>query len=86
MINNLNNSLQSIINLANSGKSPNEVINMLIQQNPNVKQGLTQLQNMAQGRNMKDFVMQLMKQNTGINPQMFDNLSRMMGNQKSTNP
>ena len=82
MINNLNNSLQSIINLANSGKSPNEVINMLIQQNPNVKQSLTQLQNMAQGRNMKDFVMQLMKQNTGINPQMFDSLSRMMGNQK----
>lgn len=82
MINNLNNSLQSIINLANSGKSPNEVINMLIQQNPNVKQGLTQLQNMAQGRSMKDFVMQLMKQNTGINPQMFDSLSRMMGNQK----
>lgn len=86
MINNLNSSLQSIINLANSGKSPNEVINMLIQQNPNVKQSLTQLQNMAQGRSMKDFVMQLMKQNTGINPQMFDNLSRMMGNQKSTNP
>lgn len=86
MINNLNNSLQSIINLANSGKSPNEVINMLIQQNPNVKQSLTQLQNMAQGRNMKDFVMQLMKQNTGINPQMFNSLSRMMGNQKSTNP
>lgn len=82
MINNLNNSLQSIINLANSGKSPNEVINMLIQQNPNVKQGLTQLQNMAQGRNMRDFVMQLMKQNTGINPQIFDSLSRMMGNQK----
>lgn len=82
MINNLNNSLQSIINLANSGKSPNEVINMLIQQNPNVKQSLTQLQNMAQGRNMKDFVMQLMKQNTGINPQMFDSLSRIMGNQK----
>ena len=82
MINNLNNSLQSIINLANSGKNPNEVINMLIQQNPNIKQGLTQLQNMAQGRNMKDFVMQLMKQNTGINPQMFDSLSRIMGNQK----
>lgn len=82
MINNLNNSLQSIINLANSGKSPNEVINMLIQQNPNVKQGLTQLQNMAQGRNMRDFVMQLMKQNTGINPQMFDSLSRMMGVKK----
>ena len=82
MINNLNNSLQSIINLANSGKNPNEVINMLIQQNPNIKQGLTQLQNMAQGRNMKDFVMQLMKQNTGINPQMFDNLSRMMGVKK----
>ena len=82
MINNLNNNLQSIINLANSGKSPNEVINMLIQQNPNVKQSLTQLQNMAQGRNMKDFVMQLMKQNTGINPQMFDNLSRMMGVKK----
>ena len=82
MINNLNNSLQSIINLANSGKSPNEVINMLIQQNPNIKQSLTQLQNMAQGRSMKDFVMQLMKQNTGINPQMFDNLSRMMGVKK----
>ena len=52
---------------------------MLMQQNPNIKQSLTQLQNMAQGRNMKDFVMQLMKQNSGINPQMFESLSNMMG-------
>ena len=82
MINNLNNSLQSIINMANSGKSPSQVMNMLIQQNPNVKQSLTQLQNMAQGRDMKEFVLQLMKQNTGIDPQMFQSLSNIMGVKK----
>ena len=79
MTNNINNNLQSIINLANNGKTPNEVMEMLMQQNPNIKQSLTQLQNMAQGRNMKDFVMQLMKQNSGINPKMFESLSNMMG-------
>lgn len=76
---NINNNLQAIINLANKGRNPNEVMNMLIQQNPNIKQSLTQLQNMAQGRNMKDFVLQLMKQNEGINPEMFESLSNMMG-------
>lgn len=79
MTNNINNNLQTIINLANKGKNPNEVMEMIMQQNPNVKQSLTQLQNMAQGRNMKDFVMQLMKQNSGINQEMFQSLSNMMG-------
>ena len=37
MTNNVNNNLQEIINLANSGKSPNDVMNMLLQQNPQIK-------------------------------------------------
>lgn len=80
--NGINEALQSIINMANSGKSPNDVMNLLIQQNPNINQGITQLKNMAQGKDMKDFVLQLMKQNTGIDPVIFQNISKMLGGKK----
>jgi len=80
--NGINEALQSIINMANSGKSPNDVMNLLMQQNPNINQGITQLKNMAQGKDMKDFVLQLMKQNTGIDPKIFENVSRIMGSKK----
>lgn len=80
--NGINEALQSIINMANSGKSPNDVMNLLMQQNPNINQGITQLKNMAQGRDMKDFVLQLMKQNTGIDPVIFQNISKMLGGKK----
>lgn len=80
--NGINEALQSIINMANSGKSPNDVMNLLMQQNPNINQGITQLKNMAQGKNMKDFVLQLMKQNTGIDPVIFQNISKMLGGKK----
>lgn len=80
--NGINEALQTIINLANNGKTPNEVMGMLMQQNPQIKQSISQLQNMAQGRDMKDFVMQLMKQNTGIDPVIFQNISKMLGGRK----
>jgi hypothetical protein len=39
------------------------IMNMIMQQNPQMQQALTQLQNMANGRNPKEFIMQIAKQN-----------------------
>ena len=71
MFNNMPNSMQNngimfmkqITEWKNQGKTPQQVLQMLIQQNPQYQTTLNQLQNMAQGRNPKEFVMQLARQN-----------------------
>ena len=76
MNNNPNQLLQQIINLANSGKNPQEYMQRLLQKNPQYNQIMTQIQNMAQGRPMNEFVMQLARQN-GVNEQNLQMLSQM---------
>lgn len=77
--NNLNQTMQSIIMAKRQGKSPQQVMQMMMQNNPQARQTLVQLQNMAQGRNPRDFIMDLAKQNgvdemtLGMISQMFDN-------------
>lgn len=64
MVNNqLNSVLQNIAMAKKQGKSPKMIMNMIMQQNPQMQQTLTQLQNMANGRNPKEFIMQMAKQN-----------------------
>lgn len=63
MNNQLNTTLQSIAIAKKQGKNPQMIMNTILQQNPQVRQTLTQLQNMAQGRNPKEFIMQLARQN-----------------------
>lgn len=64
MVNNqLNSVLQNIAMAKKQGKNPKMIMNMIMQQNPQMQQTLTQLQNMANGRNPKEFIMQLAKQN-----------------------
>ena len=71
--------MQSIIMAKRQGKSPQQVMQMMMQNNPQARQTLVQLQNMAQGRNPRDFIMDLAKQNgvdemtLGMISQMFDN-------------
>lgn len=79
MNNQLNQSLQRIMQMKQQGKNPQMVMNMLMQQNPQIQQTLTQLKNMANGRSPKEFIMQMAKQN-GVEEatlvmlnQMFDN-------------
>lgn len=66
MNNDINSVISQIMALKNQGKNPQAVMQMLFQQNPQYQQMATQLKNMAGGRNPKEFVMQLARQN-GVN-------------------
>lgn len=72
----INQTIQGIISLKNSGRNPQAIMQMIMQQNPQYQQMLTRLQNMAQGKNPKDFIMQLARQN-GVNEQNLQALSNL---------
>lgn len=78
MMSNLNNTIDTLIGFYNSGRNPREIMNMLIQQNPQVKQMMVQVQNMAQGRSPQEFITQLAKQN-GVEQNKIDQLMKMVG-------
>ena len=62
-MNDINTTIQNIMNLKNKGGNPQQLMQMLMAQNPQAQEMLTRLQNMAQGRNPQEFIMQLAKQN-----------------------
>lgn len=59
----INQLVQMIYTLKNQGKNPNDVYQMLMQKNPQYNLALTRYQNMTQGRNPKDFILQMARQN-----------------------
>ena len=66
MQNNINESLNVILQYKRQGMTPQAVMDMLLQQNPQLQTTLQQMQNMAQGRSPREFVMQFARQN-GVN-------------------
>jgi hypothetical protein len=72
----VNQALQSVFQMRNSGQNPQVIMQMLIQRNPQYSQMMTQIRNMSQGRSTKEFVMQLARQN-GVNEQNLQMLSQM---------
>ena len=72
----VNQALQSVFQMRNAGRNPQQIMQMLIQRNPQYSQMLTQIRNMSQGRSTKEFVMQLARQN-GVNDQNLQMLSQM---------
>jgi hypothetical protein len=62
-MNDINTTIQNIVNFKNKGGNPQQLMQMLMAQNPQAQEMLTRLQNMAQGRNPQEFIMQLAKQN-----------------------
>lgn len=72
----VNQALQSVFQMKNAGRNPQQIMQMLMQRNPQYSQMLTQIRNMSQGRSTKEFVMQLAKQN-GVNEQNLQMLSQM---------
>ena len=74
----INQTLQGIFAMKNAGRNPQAIMQMLMQQNPQTQQMLTQLQNMAQGKDPKEFFTQLAKQN-GVNEQNMAQLMQMFG-------
>lgn len=78
MNNNLNQMIENVINFYNSGGNPNEFMQSIIRNNPNINMFNTQLKNMAQGKNMTEFLLQLAKQN-GVNEKNLEGLARILG-------
>ena len=72
----VNQALQSIFQMRNAGRNPQQIMQMLMQRNPQYSQMLTQIRNMSQGRSTKEFVMQLARQN-GVNEQNLQMLNQM---------
>lgn len=74
----VNQALQNLFQMKNAGQNPQVIMQMLIQRNPQYSQMLTQIRNMSQGRNPREFVMQLARQN-GVNEQNMAQLMQMFG-------
>lgn len=74
----VNQALQSLFQMKNAGQNPQAIMKMLIERNPQYSQMLTQVRNMSQGRNPREFVMQLARQN-GVNEQNLAQLMQMFG-------
>lgn len=77
----INSTIQNIIALYNSGGNPQQIMQGMIQKNSQINQVQTQLQNMAQGRNPQEFLIQLARQN-GVSEENIQGLSRILGGRK----
>ena len=62
MNNQLNQNLQNIAMAKKSGRNPQQIMQTMLRSNPQLQQTMTQMQNMAQGKTPREFIMQLAKQ------------------------
>lgn len=76
--NNINQVIENIIMLYERGGNPQQIMQNMMQQNSQMGQFQTQLQNMAQGRNPRDFLLQLARQN-GVSEKNLQGLARILG-------
>lgn len=60
---NINQTLQQIFGLKNAGHNPQQILQMLLQINPQANQMLQTLKNMANGKDPRQFFSQLAMQN-----------------------
>jgi hypothetical protein len=78
MRNNINETIEQIIALYENGANPRQFMQNMAQRTPQMNQMQTQLQNMAQGRTPKEFILQLARQN-GVNEKNLQGLERILG-------
>lgn len=72
----INQTLEQIIRFYDSGGNPQQVMQNMMQQNPQINQMQTQIKNMAQGRNPREFILQIAKQN-GVSEQNLHQIERI---------
>lgn len=77
MGNDINQAIENIIALYERGGNPQQVMQSMMQRNNQVSQMQAQLQNMAQGRSPKEFLLQLARQN-GVSEKNLQGLSRIL--------
>lgn len=78
MNNNINQTIQNLMQLKNMGRNPQAIMQMLMQRNPNYQQAITRVQNMSQGKTPQEFITQLAKQQ-GVSEQNLQALQQMLG-------
>ena len=76
---NVNANIQQIMALKKQGKSPQQVMQMIMAQNPQLQQTLTQMKNMAGNRSPKEFIMQMARQN-GVEETTLGMIEDMLNN------
>ena len=72
----VNQALQGIFQMKNAGRNPQQILQMLIQQNPQVAQLMTQFQNMSNGKNPRDFITQMARK-SGVSEQNIAAIQQM---------
>lgn len=70
--------IQQIVQMMNGGANPQQVMQQMLNNNPQAQVMLKQLQNMAGDTPPKDFAMQLLKQN-GVSEKQIMDLAKKMG-------
>lgn len=78
----INQRVEAILNLANCGGNPQAVMQQMMQKgfNANTQQlntAFTQMKNMANGRSMPEFYIQMLKQN-GLNEKNAEGLAKLL--------
>lgn len=79
----INQRVEAILNLANSGSNPQAVMQQMMSRgfnanNQQLNTAYNQMKNMANGRSMSEFYIQMLKQN-GLNDKNAEGLSRLLG-------
>lgn len=79
----INQRVEAILNLANSGGNPQTVMQQMMSRgfnanNQQLNTAYNQMKNMANGRSMSEFYIQMLKQN-GLNDKNAEGLSRLLG-------
>lgn len=59
--NNGQNPIQMLMQFMNGGGTPEQVMQMIMQRNPNIQQTMIQFKNMSNGKSPREMVMQLAK-------------------------
>lgn len=77
----INQTIESIIALHDSGGNPSQMMQMMINRNPNISQMGNQYQTAIKGKNTTDVLLQLAKQG-GVSEQNLQGLARILGAKK----
>ncbi len=78
MNNNSGDPIQMLMQFMNGGGTPDQVVKMVMGNNPNMQRTLTQIKNMSNGKNPKELALQLAKQR-GIDPKQLEELAHKLG-------
>ncbi len=66
-----------LMNMLSSSPNPQQMVQQMIGNNPQIKQSITQLKNMAGGKSPREFALQMAKQNNMPIEQITQFLDRM---------